>query len=141
MLLILQALQMNTERLKIFHQIQTLGLQRMGNKYDGGYVVHFRSLGDVDCLLNYGVGYNTEFEKDFFRATGKRTLAFDPTLKDIGPIIQKLKQGQVIPFLRHLKNRIVWALEENKLKKYRIHLFEEGISAADSEKYKSLKYH
>jgi hypothetical protein len=132
---------MNTERLKIFHPIQVPGLRRMGNLFDGGYVVHFNSLFDADCLVNYGVGYNVEFEKDFFRATGKRILAFDPTLKEISPIIKKIKTGDIISFLRHVKNRITWTFEQSKLKRYRIKFFEEGIASVDSGKYKSLNYH
>jgi hypothetical protein len=132
---------MNPERLKIFRPIETAGLHRMGNTFDGGYVVHFRSLNDADCLVNYGVGYNVEFEKDFYRITGKRTLAFDPTLKELSPMIRELKAGQILPFLRHVKNRVAWTFNEGKLKRYRIKLFEEGISSTDSGKYRSLRYH
>lgn len=132
---------MGAERLRIFHPIEVTGLRRMGNVFDGGYIVHLRSIDDADCLVNYGVGYNTEFEKDFYRITGKRTLAFDPTLKEINPIIQKLKAGQIIPFLRHLKNRVTWGWREKQLRRYRIKIFEEGIASANSAKYKSLAYH
>ncbi|HWD88593.1 MAG TPA: hypothetical protein VG367_10735 [Mucilaginibacter sp.] len=132
---------MDTERLKIFRPIQVSGLHRMGNTFDGGYVVHFRSLSDADCLVNYGVGYNIEFEKDFYRTTGKRILAFDPTLSELTPIFKKIKTGQVIPFLRHIKNRVAWIFEQAKLKRYRIRFYEEGIALSDSGKYKSLSYH
>jgi hypothetical protein len=132
---------MGTERLKIFHPIEVAGLRRLGNVFDGGYVVHLRSMDDADCLVNYGVGYNAEFEKDFYRLTGKKTLSFDPTLKTINPIVQKLKTGQVIQFLRHLKNRILWVWEEKQLRRYRIKIFDEGIASENSAKYKSLAYH
>ncbi len=52
----------------------------MGHQFDGGYVVHYPSLKDADLLLNYGVGYKVDFEEEFFKETGKPTLAFDPTL-------------------------------------------------------------
>src|SRR3569833_646377 len=132
---------MNTDRLKIFHPIQTSGLYRLGNVFDGGYVVHYSSLYDADYLVNYGVGYNAEFEKDFYRVTAKRTLAFDPTLRDLKPIVKKFMSGQFVPFLRLLNNRVAWVFEQAKLKRYRIKFFEEGIAAKDSDKYKSLKYH
>ncbi|RYX93803.1 hypothetical protein EON78_06155 [bacterium] len=127
--------------LKIFHPIQVKGLQRLGHKYDGGYIVHFPSLKDADYLLNYGVGYNVDFEKDFFKKTGIPTLAFDPTLKDISVVVGKLLKGQIIPFLRHLKNYTCWPSKERKLKDYKINFIEEGIAATDTELYKSVAYH
>lgn len=132
---------MNTGYLKIFRPIQTTGLCRMGSDFDGGYIIHYGSLYDADCLVNYGVGYNAEFEKDFYRATGKKTFAFDPTLTQISPIVKKIKKGQILAFLRHVKNRIAWTFKQSKLKRYRIKFFEEGIASVDSDKYKSLRYH
>jgi hypothetical protein len=127
--------------LQIFHPIHVTGLKRLGNNYDGGYVVHYPSLQDADYLVNYGVGYNVAFEKDFFRATGKPTLAFDPTLKELASIFKKLGKGQMIPFLRHLKNRIKWISVERSLKSANITFVEEGIADQDSDLYKSLAYH
>ena len=126
--------------LKIFHPYYVDGLKRLGNKYDGGYVVHYPSLKDADYLLNYGVGYNVAFEKDFFEETGRPTLAFDPTLKSISLVFGRLKSG-LIPFLRHAKNYFAWIIKERSLKNYKINFIEEGISDTDSPQYKSLAYH
>lgn len=132
---------MTKNPLKVFHPVHVDGLKRLGNNYDGGYVIHYSSLHDADYIVNYGVGYNVAFEKDFFSETGKPTLAFDPTLKELAPIFKKLIAGQLIPFLRHLKNRIVWVSREKTLKSSGITFVEEGIADKDSAQYKSLAYH
>ena len=80
---------MSANSLKVFHPIKVNGLQRLGNKYDGGYIVHSPSLKDADYLINYGIGHNVEFEKAFFAATGLPTLAFDPTLSDFSPAFKR----------------------------------------------------
>ncbi|MES2268328.1 MAG: hypothetical protein V4520_16315 [Bacteroidota bacterium] len=127
--------------LKLFHPIEIDGLTRLGHEFDGGYVVHAPSLNDAEYLINYGVGYNVVFEKDFFEKTGKPTLAFDPTLKDLNPIFKKLFKGEFIPFLRHLKNYMVWKKTEATLPKYNIKFIEEGINDEDIADYKTFKYH
>lgn len=127
--------------LEMFHPYYVKDLKRLGNKYDGGYIVHYPSLKDVEYLINYGVGYNVEFEKSFFKETSQPTLAFDPTLKDIKPILAKLFKGKLIPFLRHLKNFCKWPLQERILNKYKIEFIEEGISDKDSNYYKTFRYH
>lgn len=127
--------------LKVFRPYSIQGLRRLGNKYDGGYIVHYPSLKDADCLLNYGVGYDVQFEKDFFKETSKPTFAFDPTLGDIKPIISKLFKRQIKPFLRHLKDFLYWPIEEKKLHKYKIRFVKEGILDKDLDQYKTLRYH
>jgi hypothetical protein len=126
--------------LRIFHPIAIADLKRLGNQFDGGYVVHLPSLLDADCLLNYGVGYNVAFEEDFYRITGKPTLAFDPTLT-FQTAIGKLGKGHFIPFLRHVKNHLLWFFKLPALNKYQIRLIEEGIGVFDDTRYKSLGYH
>src|SRR3954468_6458584 len=71
----------NAVDLKIFNPYKVNGLKRVGNSNDGGYVIHAPSLEHVDCLMNYGVGYNVEFEKQFNKLTGVPVYAFDPTMK------------------------------------------------------------
>ncbi len=127
--------------LKIFHPVHVNGLKRLGNKYDGGYIVHYPSLKEADFLLNYGVGYNVAFEEDFFKETGIPTLAFDPTLTGFSPILGKLKGFQLIPLLRQVKNSLVWIFKQSTLKRSKIDFIEEGISASDTEKFKTLAYH
>jgi len=132
---------MNTDNsLKIFHPLQVAGLERLGGNYDGGYIVHAPSLKDAACLVNYGVGYNVSFEKDFSNETGLPVYAFDPTLKDISAVFGDLKRG-IIPFLRHAKNYAVWLFKVGSLKKYNITMVEEGIADKNSGPYKTLAYH
>lgn len=133
---------MNTNNsLKIFHPVHVDGLKRLGGNYDGGYIVHFPSLKDAACLVNYGVGYNVNFEKDFYKATGISTLAFDPTLKSLSPILGKLTRGEFIPFLRHVKNYMVWMFKEGTLERDKIEFVEEGIADKNAKQYKTLAYH
>lgn len=127
--------------LELFRPYAVRDLKRLGNKYDGGYIVHYPSLKDADYLINYGVGYNVKFEKDFFKETAKPTLAFDPTLKDIKPIIANLFRGEFVPFLRHLKKFCLWPFQERNLNKYKIQFIKEGISNKDSKQYKTFRYH
>ncbi|MFD0763647.1 hypothetical protein ACFQZI_02195 [Mucilaginibacter lutimaris] len=131
----------NNNILKLFRPYEVSGLTRLGHEFDGGYIVHSPSLNDADYLINYGVGYNVVFEKDFYKTTNKPTLAFDPTLKDLKPIFEKLFKGQVIYFLRHLKNYLGWKKTEATLPEYKIDFIEEGISDVDTPKYKTFKYH
>jgi hypothetical protein len=127
--------------LKVFQPVSVNHLKRLGNDYDGGYVVHVPSLKDADYLLNYGVGYNVAFEKDFFIETHLPTLAFDPTLKSISLVFESLRTGGLIPFLRHAKKYVQWFFKEKNLKKYQINFIEEGIAAVDTPNYKTLAYH
>jgi hypothetical protein len=131
---------MEDHSLKIFRPIHINGLKRLGNAFDGGYIVHYPSLKDADCLLNYGVGYNVKFEEDFFKETGLPTLAFDPTLTSLGLVFGDLKSGMV-PFLRHVKKYIYWIFKQPTLKKSKIEFIEEGIAEKDTQQYKSLRYH
>lgn len=120
--------------------MHTDGLARLGGNYDGGYIIHYPSLADAVYLVNYGVGYNVSFEKDFSRATGRPVLAFDPTLKDIFAVFGDLKSG-IIPFLRHAKNYGLWLFKVGTLKKHNITMVEEGIGDKNWGAYKTLSYH
>ena len=127
--------------LTIFRPVQIDGLKPLGNKFDGGYVVHGPSLTDARALINYGVGYNVEFEKDFFKETRIPVLAFDPTLKSLRLVIDKLKDAQFVPFLRHLKNYVSWKFREGTLSEYGITYVEEGLAPVDDKDFKTLAYH
>ena len=127
--------------LKLFHPYYIKNLKRLGNDFDGGYIVHVPTLKSADVLLNYGIGYNVEFEKDFYRETMLPTLAFDPTLKSPSLVVEKLKKGDLINFLRHSKNYVSWFFREKGLKNYKINFIQEGIGITDSQDYKSLSYH
>ncbi len=127
--------------LKVYHPYETEGLKRIGNKHDGGYVVHMPSLQSVDCLMNYGVGYNVTFEKIFYQITGKPVYAFDPTLKTVSYIKDEFKNGAYYIGSKHILRMLLWRLTEKSLPKQGIHFVEEGLSGHNTEQYKTLSYH
>lgn len=127
--------------LKAFHPYETEGLKRIGNKGDGGYVIHYPSLKDVEIVVNYGVGYNVAFEKTFHRLTNAEIYAFDPTMKKPAYFLQKIKEGRYSETIKQVVKLMIWLSKESSLKKYKIHFIEEGLAAEDSRYYKTLNYH
>lgn len=127
--------------LKVFHPYKADGLKRIGNINDGGYVVHFPSLQYAECLVNYGVGYDVAFEKEFNKITNKPVYAFDPTMKKPAFIWEKIKRGEYKNALKQFISLLLWLLQERNLKKHNIHFVEEGLSADNTESFKSFGYH
>jgi hypothetical protein len=127
--------------LKIFNPYKADGLQRIGNTRDGGYVVHFPSLQYVECLMNYGVGYDVAFEKEFNKITNKPVYAFDPTMEKLGFFIRKIKNGQYLNTLKQVVSLLLWKVNKRKLSKYNIRFIQEGIGARNTDLFKSFAYH
>ena len=57
------------ENLKFLQPLSVKNKMRIGPKCDGGYVVYIPSLYNVDVLLTYGVGWDINFEVDFYNLT------------------------------------------------------------------------
>lgn len=57
---------------------------RIGNNWDGGYVVALQSLGRSAALFSYGVGTDISFEKAYVDATNRTAYCYDHTISDIG---------------------------------------------------------
>lgn len=57
---------------------------RLGNPYDGGYVVSILSIGSSEAVFSYGVGGDISFERDYCLLTGKKAYCFDHTIEGIG---------------------------------------------------------
>jgi len=131
----------NAVDLKIFHPYKVDGLKRIGNKNDGGYIVHLPSLQQVDCLLNYGVGYNVAFEKEFHKLTNAPVYAFDPTMKKLKYFVAGIKQGEYFITAKQVVKLMLWLAQENSLEKHGIHFIEEGLSDKNTEDFKTLDYH
>ena len=127
--------------LKAFNPYKVEGLKRIGNGNDGGYVVHFPSLQQTDCLVNYGVGYDVSFEKQYNKITGNPVYAFDPTMKKKAFFIEKIKTGKYVETLKQSVNLLFWTLQEKELKKYNIHFIEEGLAAENTQHFKTFGYH
>jgi len=127
--------------LKVFNPYKAEGLKRIGNSDDGGYAVHFPSLQYVDCLMNYGVGYDIAFEKEFNKITNKPVYAFDPTMKKLKFFVEKIKKGEYFNTFKQFIKLLLWLTREKNLKKHNIHFIEEGLSADNTESFKSFDYH
>lgn len=56
---------------------------RIGNPWDGGYVLPLQSLGKSVSLFSYGVGDDISFEKSYVDATGKKAFCYDHTIEGI----------------------------------------------------------
>lgn len=56
---------------------------RLGNPWDGGYVVSIFSIGKSDAVFSYGVGGDISFERDYCLLTGKKAYCFDHTVDGI----------------------------------------------------------
>lgn len=131
----------STVDLKVFHPYKVDGLKRIGNTNDGGYVIHYPSLASVDCLINYGVGYNMEFEKEFNKITNKPVYAFDPTMKKMKFFVEKIRNGEYVNTLKQFVKLLLWLPEEKNLKKHNINFIEEGLAANNTEAFKTFEYH
>jgi hypothetical protein len=57
---------------------------RLGNLWDGGYVVSILSIGASEAVFSYGVGGDISFERDYCLLTGKKAYCFDHTIENIG---------------------------------------------------------
>jgi hypothetical protein len=55
---------------------------RIGNNWDGGYVVALQSLGRSSALFSYGVGTDISFEKAYVDATNREAFCFDHTIEN-----------------------------------------------------------
>ena len=47
--------------------IKHKSLIRLGNKFDGGYVLDRKAVVNADCLVSYGIGDDWSFEKEFLK--------------------------------------------------------------------------
>lgn len=56
---------------------------RLGNMYDGGYVVALQSIGNSSACFSYGVGTDISFEKSYVQATGNKAYCYDHTIENI----------------------------------------------------------
>jgi hypothetical protein len=57
---------------------------RLGNEWDGGYVVPQLILDSSAALFSYGVGSDISFEIDYVRKTNKPSFSYDHTVEGAG---------------------------------------------------------
>ncbi|WP_449039901.1 hypothetical protein [Parabacteroides goldsteinii] len=113
---------------------------RLGPNKDGGYVLYEPALMNVDCLLTYGVGWDIDFEVDFYNLTGQKVLMYDPTMfgeKYVNTSIcmNLLKQGRYLSLIKYLKHIYHWKMKLRNLEEYGIKFFNEGIANVTCHKY------
>src|SRR5205085_2790054 len=110
-------------------------------KNDGGYVIYFPSLQSVKCLVNYGVGYDVKFEKEFNKITKMPVYAFDPTMKKMTFLFEKIKNRQYYAACKQLIMLLRWLIQEKNLSKYQIKFIQEGLSNKNTELFRTFDYH
>src|SRR3954447_18407289 len=127
--------------LKIFHPYKVVGLKRVGSKNDGGYVIHFPSLQYVECLISYGVGYDVRFEKEFNAITNVPIYAFDPTMKKLDFLVEKIRNGRYYATVKQLTMLSKWMVMEKNLSRHQIKFIQEGLSNKNTKLFKTFDYH
>jgi len=119
---------------------------RIGPQSDGGYVVYKPSLYHCDVLISYGIGWDMNFEIDYYNLTNKKVLMFDPTMF-MDTYINKfhckslLRKLQFYRLYAYLKLSYVWKKRIEYLKKYDMLFFNEGLSNKKEGKYDSFQNH
>jgi len=52
---------------------------RLGNNFDGGYILPEKIIKDSDGLLSFGYGYDCSFEQDYIKKTNNSVIIYDHT--------------------------------------------------------------
>jgi hypothetical protein len=81
-------------------------LVRIGNEYDGGYILSERQIEKTSIVLSFGVGANWTFEEDFSRRKEVKIYAYDYSIKDLPFVSRRFTRtcvaiGYYILRLRH----------------------------------------
>ena len=119
---------------------------RLGPKGDGGYVVYLPSLYNIDVLMTYGVGWDINFEEDFFNLTNKKVFMYDPTMfgdSYINKVYCKrlLKKLQFQKLHTYIKFSYSWKKHIEYLRKNDVVFYNEGIAGKKSGKYDTFQNH
>jgi hypothetical protein len=56
---------------------------RVGNTYDGGYVLPKQMLEDSECLFSYGIYNDITFDEHYIQLTNKKAYGYDHTIEEI----------------------------------------------------------
>ena len=104
---------------------------RLGNLYDGGYVVYLPALYKTDILITYGIGWDVAFEVDFYELTGKKVWLYDPSMF----VDNALNSNKYIDNIKS------WKKKADYLRKHNIIFINEGISVVQKPKYNTFEYH
>jgi hypothetical protein len=61
---------------KIFKPKKKISLQRMGDKYDGGYLLNLKNINDATTFYSFGIGLSWEFENEIYNSKKRRNEPF-----------------------------------------------------------------
>ncbi len=116
---------------------------RLGNQWDGGYVVYKPSLERVDALLSYGVGWDVDFEVEFFNHTNKTVHMHDHTMlpDEHGSERQLHGSGGEYSRTQQIKYVDEWKDYLSYLKENDVVFHNEGISAEKEDRCDTLANH
>jgi hypothetical protein len=122
---------------KIFKYKQCEELIRIGNKYDGGYLITQSDLKKSDALLSFGIDANWKFETDFFKNKELPIYAYDASTNF--PLFMKRAIGA---FLRYdLKNFFFFLVGFLKFKFFftgKKHFIPKFVGLENNKNYLSL---
>lgn len=126
--------------LEFLKPISLSNKMRIGPNSDGGYVVYKPSLNNIDLLITYGVGWDINFEIDYYNLTGKKILMYDPTMFgdkaiDKAYCSKLVKKCKINSFLKYVLNIYRWKKQFKILSEYDILFYNEGIACKASKKY------
>ena len=119
---------------------------RIGRRGDGGYVVYKPSLDKIDVLMTYGVGWDVDFEIDFFNLTQKRVFMHDPTMFEDNYISKPhckrlLKKWKFQSLYQYLQFSTKWKKHLEYLDSNGVKFVNEGIATQKGQKYDVLWNH
>ena len=88
------------------HQVEKRNLIRLGPKYDGGYIVHKKSLDKITSIITCGLNDDWNFEKEFLKKTPLcKVVAYDHTVDSKFWLLYSLNNFLNLLLLKKLKVR------------------------------------
>ena len=88
-------------------------LIRLGNDYDGGYLVDEQTVHDAQYLISIGIGYDWSFEKHFYKLNNCNVFSYDGSVGSkffSAKIKHRIKSFLKVPTFNYLKKTIWWIL-------------------------------
>lgn len=103
------------------HPIELLDLVRIGNEYDGGYIISKRQIQKTEIVLSFGINDNWTFEEDFSKRKDVKIYSYDYSTKDLPFMTQDFRSnygGIIYNFLKLKRSKILYhirSIREQKL--------------------------
>ena len=85
-----------------FKPKKNFNLIRLGNRYDGGYLIDEFSIKKSEILISAGIFYDFKFESDYIVFTNNKAYCYDHTIKPFRYMFHWL-----LIFLKRLYQRIM----------------------------------